>query len=93
MTLTHALAGLALLAVGYLIGRVRPYERLADWTNWQLRFGIDRWVSRPRQVVLFTLLLLTDTRRTVHAWRHRKDPEPERAPAMTFRTRNHDQEA
>lgn len=80
------------LAVGYALGRTRPYDRLADWTNWQLRFGIDRWVSRPRQVVLFTLLLLTDTRRTVHAWRHRKDPEPPQSPAMTFRS-NDDQEA
>lgn len=73
--------------LGYTIGRIRPYDWLADWTNDQLRFHIERWVSRPRQAVLFTLLLATDTRRTIHAWRHRKDPEPERAPAMTFRTR------
>lgn len=79
------LAIAAALAVGYLLGRTRPYERLADWTNWQLRFEINRWVPKHRQVLLFALLLLTDTRRTVHAWRHRKDPEPERAPAMTFR--------
>lgn len=81
------------LPVGYMLGRLRPYERLADWTNWQLRFHLDRWASRPGQAVLFILLLLTDTRRTVHAWRHRKDPEPERAPAMTFRARNDDQAA
>lgn len=80
------LAVVFLLAVGYVAGRVQPYVWLADWTNDQLRFHINRWVSRPRQIVLFTLLLLTDTRRTVHAWRHRKDPRPERAPALKFRT-------
>ena len=72
---------------GYTIGRVRPYAKLADWTNWQLRFHIDHWVTRPRQAALFTLLLLTDTRNTLHAWRHRKDPPKPRSPAMTFRTR------
>ena len=76
------------LTAGYILGRVRPYAWLADWTNWQLHFGIDQWTSKPRQAVRFGLLLLTDTRRTVHAWRHRKDPEPERAPAMTFRRRD-----
>jgi hypothetical protein len=78
-------AALALVGVGYVLGRTRPYVWLGDWTNWQLRFHLNRWVSRPRQIALFTLLLLTDTRRALHAWRHRKDPEPERAPAMTFR--------
>lgn len=85
--LAITLAALFLLAVGYLAGRIRPYAWLGDWTNDQLRFHIDRWVSRPQQAALFTLLLATDTRRTVHAWRHRKDPEPQKAPAMTFKTR------
>jgi hypothetical protein len=80
----------ALLAGGYALGRARPYTRLADWTNWQLRFHLDRWTSRPRQAALFSLLLLTDPVRTVAAWRHRKDPEPERAPALKFRSRNGD---
>lgn len=82
LTLT---AGLTLVAAGYGLGRTRPYATLADWTNWQLRFHLDWWTGRPRQAVLFTLLLLTDTRRTIHAWRHRKDRESERAPAMKFR--------
>ncbi|MHB9857656.1 hypothetical protein [Streptomyces sp. YIM S03343] len=71
------LALTAALAVGYLIGRTRPYERLADWANWQLRFHLDRWTTKPRQAVLFTLLLATDPARTVHAWRHRRDDEGE----------------
>ncbi|MER5715758.1 hypothetical protein [Streptomyces sp. NPDC002132] len=79
------LAVIAALAVGYLLGRTRPYTRLADWTNWQLRFHLDRWTSRPRQVVLFALLLLTDPVNTVHGWRHRHDPPPPRSPAVTFR--------
>ncbi|MER6534344.1 hypothetical protein ABT215_11135 [Streptomyces sp900105755] len=65
---------LAALVAGYVIGRVQPYTRLADWANWQLRFHIDRWQSsRPRQAVLFTLLLITDSARTIHAWRHRNE--------------------
>jgi len=84
------LAIAAALAVGYALGRARLYTRLADWTNWQLRFHLDRWVSRPRQAALFGLLLLTDPVRTASAWRHRKDPEPERAPALKFRARDED---
>jgi hypothetical protein len=75
----------AALAVGYALGRARPYDRLADWTNWQLRFRLDRWTTRPRQVALFALLLATDPVRTASAWRHRKEPKPERAPALKFR--------
>lgn len=80
--MTALATALALLAAGYALGRYRPYDRLADWTNWQLRFHLDRWTSRPRQVALFALLLLTDTRSAVHAWRHRKDPDPPRSPAV-----------
>lgn len=84
------LAIAAALAAGCGLGRLRPYERLADWANWQLRFHLGRWASRPRQAALFGLLLLTDPIRIVHAWRHRKDPEPERAPALKFRSRDGD---
>lgn len=79
-----ALGLLAGVAVGYVLGRIKPYERLADWTDWQLRFHLARWTSRPRQAALFTLLLITDPRRTVHAWKHRNDPPPPRSPAPTF---------
>lgn len=76
----------AALSVGYLLGRIRPYERLADWANWQLRFHLDRWTTKPRMAALFSLLLLTDPIRTVSAWRHRKDPPPPpRSPAPKIR--------
>ena len=80
--LITAAAALGLLAAGYALGRIRPYDRLADWADWQLRFHLDRWVSRPRQLALFLLLLITDPPRTIHAWRHRKDPPPPRSPAV-----------
>ncbi|MFD0555353.1 hypothetical protein ACFQ0X_43845 [Streptomyces rectiviolaceus] len=81
MTLTAVLIAVALL-VGYALGRVRPYNRLGDWADWQLRFHLDRWASKPRQAALLTLLLLTDPFATVHAWRHRKDHPPPRSPAL-----------
>lgn len=90
--LTTVAAALGLLTVGYAIGRYRPYEKLADWTDWQLRFHLNRWTSRPRQVVLFTLLLITDPVRTVHGWRHRNDPPPPRSPAVQIRSVNRDPE-
>ncbi|WP_329474291.1 hypothetical protein OIE75_40980 (plasmid) [Streptomyces sp. NBC_01723] len=79
---TVTTAALVLLAVGYVIGRYRPYQRLGDWADWQLRFHLNRWTSRPRQAALFALLLLTDPVRTVDAWRHRKDPPPPLSPAV-----------
>lgn len=62
-------AALMALAAGYALGRVRPYDRLAEWTNWQLRFHLDRWQSRPRQAGLLLLLILTDPLNTFRAWR------------------------
>ncbi|MFI5525015.1 hypothetical protein [Streptomyces platensis] len=82
--MVELLAATALLAAGYALGRLRPHDRLAEWTNWQLGFHLDRWTSRPRQAALFALLLLTDPINTVRAWRHRNDP-PGRGPALTFR--------
>lgn len=81
-------AALAALAAGYSLGRWRPWLRLgdwADWADWQVRFHLDRWSSRPRQAVLFGLLLATDPARTVHAWRHRADPPQLLAPAPRIR--------
>ncbi|MFJ2110569.1 hypothetical protein ACIOEX_01350 [Streptomyces sp. NPDC087850] len=75
----------AALAAGYGLGRWRPWVRLGDWADWQLRFYLDRWASRPRQAVLFGLLLATDPARTVHAWRHRADPPQPLAPAPRIR--------
>ncbi|MFJ3141669.1 hypothetical protein ACIPJM_04360 [Streptomyces halstedii] len=76
-----ALAVLAALAGGYGLGRWRPWMRLGDWANWQLRFHLARWDrTRLRLTTLFVLLLATDPVNTVRAWRHRNDP-PTPAPA------------
>ncbi|MFF7130020.1 hypothetical protein [Streptomyces sp. NPDC008240] len=71
------LALAAALAVGYILGRVQPYTRLADWANWELRWHADRWLSsRLRQTALLGLLLVTAPVNTVRVWRQRKDPRP-----------------
>jgi hypothetical protein len=80
-----ALAAIALLAVGYVLGRLRPYQRLGDWADWQLRFHLDRWTSRPRRAALFSLLLITDPVPAIDVWRHRKDPPTPRSPATQIR--------
>ncbi|MDK0525084.1 hypothetical protein [Streptomyces sp. ML-6] len=84
MSLT--LAVLAALIAGYGLGRWQPYGRLAEWTNWQLRFHLGRWTSRPRQATLFALLMLTDPVGTLHAWRHRYDPPLPKSPPLHIRT-------
>ncbi|MGF0163115.1 hypothetical protein ACQRET_03600 [Streptomyces koyangensis] len=73
---------LAALLAGYGLGRWQPYTRLGDWVAWEVHLHIDRWTTRPRQLVLAALLLITDPRRTLRAWRHRHDPPPPRSPAM-----------
>lgn len=69
--MTVALILLA-LAAGYALGRARPYDRLSEWVNWQLRFHLDRWSSRPRQILLMVLLILTDPLNTFTAWRKQR---------------------
>lgn len=61
------------LAAGYGIGRGRPWQRLGDWAEWQLRLHADRWATVPRQIALVALLLLTDPAHLIRAWRHRQD--------------------
>ncbi|WP_098007891.1 hypothetical protein [Streptomyces sp. sk226] len=84
--MTGLAAALAALAAGYGLGRWQPWMRLGDWANWQLRFHLGRWnTTRPRQAVLFVLLLATDPINTVQAWRHRKDPPPPKSPPVRLR--------
>jgi hypothetical protein len=80
LALAAALA--AVLAAGYGLGRWRPWYRLGDWVDWQLRFRLNRWSSRPRQAALLVLLLATDPAFAVRSWRHRHDPPPPRSPAI-----------
>lgn len=81
-----ALVVLTALAAGYGIGRWRPWCRLGDWADWQVRFHLTRWNgSRSREAVLFLLLLATDPVRTVRAWRHRHDPPPPLSPPVRIR--------
>lgn len=64
------------LVAGYVGGRARLRERLGNWAHDQLSFRLDDWATYPRQALLLTVFLATDTRRTVRAWRneHRKEP-------------------
>ncbi|RAJ70234.1 hypothetical protein K378_01399 [Streptomyces sp. Amel2xB2] len=62
-------------AAGYGLGRWRPWSRLGDWVHWQLRLHVDeRWHTRPRQAVLFVLLLATAPKHMVRSMRRRNDP-------------------
>ncbi|MFI9012618.1 hypothetical protein ACIGZI_01130 [Streptomyces griseus] len=86
--MTALAAVLAALAAGYGLGRYRPWMRLGDWANWQLRFHLARWDrTRLRLTTLFVLLLVTDPTATVRAWRRRNDPPAARGPALTFTAR------
>ncbi|MGI3200713.1 hypothetical protein ACRJ4W_23765, partial [Streptomyces sp. GLT-R25] len=63
------------LAVGYLLGRLRPWRRLGDWAADQVRFT-GAWVrlGAGRQVVVFLVHVVTAPRtnwRVMHAPGHR----------------------
>ncbi|MFJ9427973.1 hypothetical protein [Streptomyces sp. NPDC101249] len=76
-----ALAAVLAAAAGYAAGRLRPWVRLGEWANWQLRFDLARWDTRPRSAVLAAALIVTDPRGMRDAYRNRRrDPEPAPAP-------------
>jgi branched-subunit amino acid ABC-type transport system permease component len=59
MTLTIP-ALVAALALGYTLGRLRPWLRLGDWAEEQVRLHPAQWIgSRWREAVLFTALVAT----------------------------------
>ena len=77
MTLACAACLVVGLAAGYAGGRARPRELLGNWAHDQLSSRLDDWATYPRQALLLTVFLATDTRRTVRAWRNehtRKEP-------------------
>ncbi|WP_030798899.1 hypothetical protein [Streptomyces sp. NRRL S-337] len=83
----------AALAAGYALGRLRPWDRLDTWVWRRLTFG-GRWTrTRRGQLAVLAMHAVVRPAATVHAWRHRHDPRPGRAPALVIRTvnaENHD---
>ncbi|WP_328962943.1 hypothetical protein [Streptomyces virginiae] len=80
----------AAVVAGYLTGRTRPAQRASDWAArlvWR-RPALTRrewrwWAAQPVYACQIAVLLATQPRATVHAWRTRNDPPP-RSPAVTL---------
>ncbi|MFI9176172.1 hypothetical protein [Streptomyces lincolnensis] len=73
------------LVVGYLVGRVRPWQRLGDWAEDQVRFT-GAWVrgGRARQAAVVLVHVLVRPRTSWHIMRapahETRVPVPERDP-------------
>jgi hypothetical protein len=73
------------LLVGYLLGRIRPWDRLDDWLWRRLAFG-GRWTESLWQTYLtFAVHAVVRPAKTWRAWRHRHDPTERRAPPVRIR--------
>jgi len=81
----------AVLAVGYLLGRTRLGHRASQWAAWQ---SVGKRPARRsfRYWAMFTVLsaenigwLLAHPVQGWHAWQHRNDPPPPRSPAPKIR--------
>jgi hypothetical protein len=68
--------GAALLLAGYLLGRLRPWNRLADWAHDQIRYD-GAWLTggKPRQVLLLAAWAATAPGDTYRAFRERKQEQ------------------
>lgn len=62
-------AVLVAVGVGYVMGRARPFDLLASWTEDQIRHHPDHWDAAPKQAALLGLLLLTDHNRAIQTWK------------------------
>lgn len=86
--LTAAVLGaLAGIAVGYTLGRLRPWHRLDTYVWRQFTFGGTLTRSKPRQAVLSLLHALVRPAATAgilrQMWRERNQPpKPTRSPAV-----------
>ncbi|MEU7597316.1 hypothetical protein AB0B79_30430 [Streptomyces sp. NPDC039022] len=80
------LAAAALLAAGYALGRVRPWDRLDAWVWRRFVLGGPWTHTRRGQLVTLAAHALVRPAATVRAWRHRHDPPPGRAAPVCFRT-------
>jgi hypothetical protein len=81
-----AAAVVALLA-GYAVGRVQPARRASDWATWR-KYDQSMRRHSARWWAVFVVLsveniawLIAHPRQGWHAWQHRNDPPPPRAPA------------
>lgn len=76
---------LGALAVGYVLGRIRPFDQLDTWLWRRLTFG-GPWVhSRRHQVLVFAVHVLVRPAASVRAWRHRHDPPEPLSPPLRVR--------
>lgn len=75
-----ALVAAAALVAGYLLGRVRPINRLDTWVWRQFTFGGPWLTTRPRQAVLLAVHALVRPAVTWDIWQHRSDRAPDRTP-------------
>ncbi|MFJ9799867.1 hypothetical protein [Streptomyces sp. NPDC101145] len=86
-----ALLAAAAMAVGYVLGRIRPARRASYWAHWLIygrNFTRARWQWWVAQLVFaceIVVLLSTRPRQTVHAWRHRNDPPLPLSPPVRVR--------
>lgn len=74
--LIAAAAAVAALLVGYILGRLRPWQALGDWAADELHFT-GRWAtgSRARQAVLTAALFASEPRRSWRDWKTSAEPE------------------
>jgi hypothetical protein len=83
--MTTALIAVGALALGYVLGRVRPFDQLDTWVWRRMTFG-GPWVhSRTQRILTFAAHGLVRPRATVYAWRHRNDPPPTVDPPIRVR--------
>lgn len=79
-----ALLAAAALAVGYVLGRVRPWDRLDTWVWRRLAFGGAWTRSRPQQVLTLVVHVLVRPRASWNSWR-RNDPPSAPVPPVRVR--------
>lgn len=81
-----AITAVVALATGYVLGRLRPLDRLDTWVWRQFTFG-GPWLTgtKPRQAVLMAAHAIVRPAVTWDVWRRRKEPLPDptrRSPAI-----------
>ncbi|MFD7980240.1 hypothetical protein [Streptomyces sp. NPDC059071] len=74
----------AVLAAGYVLGRVRPWGRLDTWV-WRRFAFMGSWTqSKPQICLTIAAHVLVRPRRSYKIWRRRNDPPEPRSPAPQF---------